>query len=339
MNIGTIVEAEKLGVHSGGPRTYGGRKLGEVEEDFAATLRPGDTFLIGGEVVKYEAIKDMTVRVSKSSAKNPLIPAFSGSRIAISTFLAHRVIDFMNDLEAWKTLPDSISRWLQYQTEISALPKPGELLVETFRRKERWYMTAFGFAGKNAHYTLGMILTKRMEEAGAAPLGYVVTDYAVMIWGLDEVTDPAPLFDPKGLRDGLERWIMESLVTKRSFRQAATVAGLIERRMPGKMKTGRQATFSSDILYDTLIKYDPGHLMIDATKVEAKTGMVDFERIEEMLVRAGGRIRHIRAPHVTPLSAPLLMEASRMPVAGEGAERLMEAEAEALMVESGGKRS
>ncbi|MEM7547846.1 MAG: ligase-associated DNA damage response DEXH box helicase [Pseudomonadota bacterium] len=336
MNIGTIVEAEKLGVRSGGPRSYGGRKLGEVEEDFAATLRPGDTFLIGGEVVRYEAIREMTVRVTKAVGKDPLIPAFSGARLAISTFLAYRVIDFMNDRERWKTLPDSISGWLQYQTEISTLPRIGELLIETFRRNDRWYMTAFGFAGKNAHYTLGMILTKRMEEAGQAPLGYVVTDYAVMVWGLEEVTDPAPLFDPQGLRDGLDRWIMESLVTKRAFRQAATVAGLIERRLPGQQKTGRQATFSSDILYDTLIKYDPDHLMIEATRTEAKTGMVDFDRIEDMLVRANGTVRHIRAPHVTPLSAPLLMEAGRLPVIGEAAERLLEEEAAALMAESAG---
>ncbi len=337
MNIGTIVEPEKLSVQSGGPRSYGGRKLGEVEEDFAATLRPGDTFLIGGEVVRYEAIRDMTVRVTKSAAKSPLIPAFNGARIAISTFLAERVIDFMNDRAAWETLPESVSGWLRFQTEISALPRPGALLVETFRRKDRWYMTAFGFAGRNAHYTLGMILTKRMEEGGMAPLGYVVTDYAVMIWGLEEVTDPAPLFDARGLRDGLDRWIMESLVTKRAFRQAATVAGLIERRLPGQQKTGRQATFSSDILYDTLIKYDPGHLMIEVTRTEAKTGMVDFERIEDMLIRAQGTIQHVRAPHVTPLSAPLLMEASRLPVSGEGAERLMEAEAEAMVAESRGR--
>ncbi|MEO0363732.1 MAG: DNA ligase-associated DEXH box helicase, partial [Pseudomonadota bacterium] len=188
--------------------------------------------------------------------------------------------------------------------------------------------------GKNAHHTLGMIVTKRMEEAEIAPLGYVVNDYALMVWGLEPVDDPAPLFDAEGLYDGLDRWMADSLVVKRAFRQAATVAGLIERRMPGSKKTGKQATFSSDILYDTLVKYDPQHLILRATKTEAQTGMVDFERIEEMLTRSTGRIRHVRAPHVTPLAAPLLMEANRLAVPGEGAERLFEAEAEALMREA-----
>ncbi|MEO0362662.1 MAG: ligase-associated DNA damage response DEXH box helicase, partial [Pseudomonadota bacterium] len=189
MNIGTIVEAEKLGVRSGGPRSYGGAKLGEVEETFAATLRPGDTFLIGGEVVRYDAIREMTVRVTKAPGRDPLIPAFSGARLAISTFLAHRLIAFLNDESRWADLPESVADWLRLQRDLSAMPRDGELLVETFQRQSRWHMCAYGFAGKNAHHTLGMIVTKRMEEAEIAPLGYVVNDYALMVWGLEPVDD------------------------------------------------------------------------------------------------------------------------------------------------------
>ena len=41
--------------------------------------------------------------------------------------------------------------------------------------------------------------------------------------------------------------------------------------------------FSSDILYDTLCKYDPDHLMLKITRQEALKGLVDFGRIEAML--------------------------------------------------------
>ena len=332
MNIGTIVESEKLKVRSGrGVR--GGRKLGEVEESFAAGLRPGDTFLIGGETVKYDAIREMVVRVTPAPGRDPQIPVFSGARLAISTFLAHRMIDMLNDQVGWARLPAEVEWWLRLQQQISSHPRKGELMVEIFPRKDRWYMTAFGFAGRNAHYTLGLIVTKRMEAAGLDPLGYVCNDYGLMIWGLEPVRDPAPLFDAQGLRDGLDTWMMDSLMMKKSFRQAATVAGLIERRLPGMEKTGRQATFSSDILYDTLIKYDPDHLILKATRQEAMTGMVNFDRIEEMLDRMRGRIRLVEAPHVTPLSAPLLMEVGKLPVKGAAEERLFEAEAEALMAE------
>ncbi len=121
---------------------------------------------------------------------------------------------------------------------------------------------------------------------------------------------------------------------KRAFRQGAVVAGLIERRLPGQVKSGRQATFSSDILYDVLRKYDPGHLMLDITRAEAGRGLVDFERIEAMLARVGGRIRHVRAQRLTPLCAPLVMEMGRERVAGGADDRLLAEEADALMAEA-----
>ena len=333
MNIGTIVESEKMNVRSGGPRSRGGKLLGEVEELFAAGLRPGDTFLIGGQTVRYDAVREMVVRVTPQPGRDPQIPVFSGARLAISTFLAHRMIAMLQDQAAWADLPEPVESWLRLQQRLSSMPRHGELMVETFPRGDRWHMTAFGFAGRNAHHTLGLIVTKRMEQMGLNPLGYVCNDYALMVWGLTEVSAPAPLFDAAGLRDGLDTWMMDSLMMKKSFRQAATVAGLIERRLPGAQKSGRQATFSSDILYDTLVKYDPNHLIMEATRREAQTGMVDFERIEEMLARIGGRVRRVAAPHVTPLSAPLLMEVGKLPVQGAAAERLFEAEAEALLGE------
>lgn len=334
MNIGTIVETEKLKVRSGTARSrMGGRKLGEVEETFAAQLRPGDTFLIGGEVVQYNALQEMTVRVSPAPGRDPLIPVFNGGRLAVSTFLAHRIIDALNTPDLWRDLPGSVEKWLRHQQRISSLPRAGELMVETYERKGRWHMVAYGFAGRNAHHTMGLIVTKRMEEAGLDPLGYVCSDYGLMVWGLEEVTDPAPLFSADGFRDGLDRWLFDSMMMKKSFRQVATVAGLIERRLPGMQKTGRQATFSSDILYDTLIKYDPDHLIMEATRREAMSGMVDFDRIEEMLSRICGNVRLVKANGVTPLSAPLLMEVGKMPVRGAAEERLLEADAEALMAE------
>ena len=174
-----------------------------------------------------------------------------------------------------------------------------------------------------------------METAGLNPVGFVANDYALLIWGLDAVPDPAALLRPEDLRDGLEGWLGENAVMKRTFRNAATVAGLIEKNLPGQRKTGRQATFSSDILYDTLRKYDPGHLMLRITRDEAGRGLVDFGRIEEMLARSAGRIDLVRAPQVTPLAAPLLLEIGRVPIKGRAEARLVNEAAAALLAEAG----
>jgi ATP-dependent Lhr-like helicase len=332
MNVGTIVEAETLKVHQG-PARGGGRLLGEVEEAFAATLRPGDTFLIGGEVVKFEGLREMSLQVTKAPGRDPKIPVFAGGKLPISSMLAHDVIALLNDPAQWADLPAPVRDWLALQRARSEMPRADSLLVETFPRAERWFMAAWGFAGRNAHQTLGLLATKRMEALGVAPLGFLANDYAVLVWSLDPVDDPAPLFDPAGLREGFEQWLNDCSLMKRAFRQVAVVSGLIERRLPGQVKSGRQATFSSDILYDTLRKYDPGHLMLDVTRREAERGLVDFERVEAMLARIGGRIRHVRSSRVTPLAAPLLMEMGRERVAGGADDRLLAEDAAALMAE------
>jgi ATP-dependent Lhr-like helicase len=331
-NLGTIIDIETLKVRLRG--RMGGMPLGEVEEAFAATLTPGDTFLIGGEVVRYEGLREMTVEVSRTPGRDPKVATFNGTKFATSTLLTHRIMQMFQQ-DDWPDLPAHTAHWLALQRQVSRLPEPGRLLVESFPHDGREHLCIYGFAGRNAQQTLGLLLTKQMEEAGLAPLGFVCTDYATLIWGLDAVHDPLPLFDIDRMRAGLEGWLAGNMVMKRTFRGAAIIAGLIERSHQGRRKSGRQATFSSDILYDTLLKYDPNHLMLQITREEADRGLIDFGRIEEMFARVAGRIDCVRLDRVTPLAAPLFLEPGRIPVKGEGRERMLADAAERLMSAAG----
>ena len=331
MNLGTIHDSDKLKVRM---RYGGGRPLGEVEEHFASQLNAGDTFLIGGRIVRYEGLKEMTVEVTRAAVRKPKIAVFSGTKFATSTQLSHRILRMFQQ-DSWPALPRHTAEWLALQREVSSLPQPGRLLIESFPHDGRQHLCLYGFAGRNAQQTLGLILTKRMEEMGLDPLGFVSTDYATLIWGLEAVQDPAPLLERSALLDGLDRWLAGNAVMKRTFRVAAHIAGLIQRNAPQARKTGRQATFSSDILYDTLMKYDPDHLLLDITREEAMRGLVDFGRIEEMLDRVGDRIDWTPLERVSPLAAPLFLEVGKVPVEGAAQERLVAEEAERLMSEAG----
>jgi ATP-dependent Lhr-like helicase len=330
-NIGTIQDSDLLKVRM---RGRGGAPLGEVEEAFAASLTPGDTFLIGGKIVKYDRLREMTVEVTKDKGRKPKIATFSGTKFATSTQLSQRILRLLRGGD-YSALPDHTADWLRLQGQVSSLPDTDSLLVETFPHDGRQHLCAYGFAGRNAQQTLGLLLTRRMEALRLAPLGFVATDYATLIWGLEPVTDPAPLFEPHALTDGLETWLQGNAVMKRTFRASATIAGLIQRSHQGQRKSGRQATFSSDILYDTLVKYDPEHLLLRITRQEAMRGLVDFGRIEDMLTRIGGRITHNALDRVSPLAAPMLLEVGKVPVEGEGRERLLEEEAARLMQAAG----
>ncbi|MES2843519.1 MAG: ligase-associated DNA damage response DEXH box helicase [Pseudomonadota bacterium] len=329
-NLGTIIDTETLKVRL---KRFG-TPLGEVEESFAASLTPGDTFLIGGQVVRYEGLHELTVEVSRQPGRDPKVAVFNGTKFATSTLLTQRILAMFQQ-PSWPELPRHTAEWLSLQRAVSRLPEPDRLLVESFPHDGREHLVIYGFAGRNAQQTLGLLITKRMEELGLAPLGFVATDYATLIWGLEAVHDPAPLFDADTLREGLEGWLSGNAVMKRTFRNTAIIAGLIEPSHQGRRKTGRQATFSSDILYDTLRKYDPGHLLLDITRQEALRGLVDFGRVEDMLRRVAGRIDAVRLTRVTPLAAPLFLEPSRVPVEGAGRERLMQDAADRLMQAAG----
>ncbi|WP_375254323.1 ligase-associated DNA damage response DEXH box helicase, partial [Yoonia sp.] len=315
MNIGTIQDSDTLKV-----RLKGNFKpLGEVEEAFAATLTTGDTFLIGGQVVRYESLKEMTVEVTRRADKTPKIATYMGTKFSNSTQLSQRMLRMFTQAQ-WPGLPAHTAHWLGLQRVYSKLPEAGRILVESFPHEGRHYLCAYGFAGRNAMQTLGMLLTQRMEEIQLHPLGFVATDYATLIWGLDPVEDPAPLFDTSTIHADFETWLSGNAVMKKTFRGAATIAGLIERNLPQARKSGRQATFSSDILYDTLAKYDPDHLMMRITREEALRGLVDFGRIEEMLARTAGNIDHLVLDRVSPLALPMMLERGRVAVAGAGQE-------------------
>lgn len=330
MNIGTIQDSDTLKV-----RLKGNFKpLGEVEEAFAATLTTGDTFLIGGQVVRYESLKEMTVEVTRRADKTPKIATYMGTKFSNSTQLSQRMLRMFTQAQ-WPGLPAHTAHWLGLQRVYSKLPEAGRILVESFPHEGRHYLCAYGFAGRNAMQTLGMLLTQRMEEIQLHPLGFVATDYATLIWGLDPVEDPAPLFDTSTIHADFETWLSGNAVMKKTFRGAATIAGLIERNLPQARKSGRQATFSSDILYDTLAKYDPDHLMMRITREEALRGLVDFGRIEEMLARTAGNIDHLVLDRVSPLALPMMLERGRVAVAGAGQERIMEEEAARLMQAAG----
>jgi ATP-dependent helicase Lhr and Lhr-like helicase len=347
LNVGTIVEADMLKVRLVRSRASkmiprGGRLLGEVEEYFVETMVPGDTFVFAGEILKYEALVEDEVYVSRATSEDPKVPAYEGGKFPLSTYLAARVRGILADPAEWRALPDQVREWLDVQQWRSMLPGPHELLVETFPRANKHYLVCYPFEGRLAHQTLGMLLTRRLERARQRPLGFVANEYALAVWGLGDVAQRirrdelslAALFDEDMLGDDLEAWLAESALMKRTFRTCAVIAGLIERRFPGEEKSRRQVTISTDLVYDVLCKHQPDHVLLRAARADAATGLLDIRRLGEMLSRIRGRIVHKALDHVSPLAVPVMLEIGREAVYGEAAEALLAEAADELVKEA-----
>jgi ATP-dependent Lhr-like helicase len=348
MNVGTIVEADMLKVRlmrsrrSSAMIPRGGRLLGQVEEYFIEMLSVGDTFVFAGEILKYEALVENEIYVSRSNATDPKVPAYEGGKFPLSTYLAARVRGILADPNAWRVLPEQVREWLEIQQWRSMLPKPGDLLVETFPRADKHYLVCYSFEGRLAHQTLGMLLTRRLERAGLKPLGFVANEYALAVWGLSDLGQAiargnlslAMLFDQDMLGDDLESWLAESALMKRTFRSCAIIAGLIERRFPGEEKSRRQLTVSTDLVYDVLRKHQGDHILLRAARTDAATGLLDIKRLGDMLSRIQGRIVHKALDHVSPLAVPVMLEIGRETVYGEAADSLLAEAADGLVKEA-----
>ena len=327
MNAGIIVDAEMIEIRFRGSGGKGGRLLGKVEEQFAASLRNGDTFRFAGLDLEVEALRDLEliVRAAKSSA---VIPSYMGARLPMTTHLARRVRELLVDRAGWARFPDDVREWLEVQDWRSQMPGPDSLLVESFPHSRRHYSVYYTFIGWNANQSLGMLITKRMEDRGLMPGGFVANDYSLAVWGLRPVADPAPLLSPDILTEEFVDWVQSSHLLRRAFREVAVIGGLVERQHPGKRKTGKQVTFSTDLIYDVLRKYEPDHLLLEAAWADARLRMTDVGRLADLLDNAARALVHVELDRVSPLAVPVMVMIGReaTPQGSADEELLLEAE-------------
>lgn len=349
MNVGAIVEATMLTVKwlagqavvnrriARGEKANamrGGRALGQIEEYFIEGLTPGDTFLFAGQILRFVALIETDVLVTRATGEDtPKIPSYNGGKFPLSTFLADRVRRIVGDPKAWSKLPLQVREWMCLQKLRSIIPTPDQLLVETFPRAGKHYLVCYPFDGRLAHQTLGMLLTRRLERLGKHPLGFVASEYAMSVWALEPMgdLDLGALFAEDMLGDDLDAWLAESALMKRTFRTCAVIAGMIERKSPGAEKTGRQVTFSADLIYDVLRSHEPDHVLLQAALADASTGLLDVARLGALLRRVKNRIVHKDLDHISPFAVPVMLEIGKEPVYGAAQDAIL-ADAEADLV-------
>ncbi len=147
----------------------------------------------------------------------------------------------------------------------------------------------------------------------------------------------AALFEQDMLGDDLEAWMAESSLLRRTFRNVAVIAGLVDRSQPGADKNRRQVTVNTDLIYDVLRRHQPDHILLRATRADAARGLTDVGRLAEMLARVQGQVRTVRlSARVAAGGAGAAGHRPRVRPHHEDEDALL-AETEALVAEATGE--
>ena len=286
MNVGTIVESEMLEVK------LNNKKLGQIEEWFIKRLEKGDTFLFGGEILALESIKMNIVKVSRTKAHRPKIPSYAGGKMPLSTKLAFRVVELINNKDKWKKLPSTIITWLESQKNNSILPPQNGMLIESFPRNigsmNEVYYLFYTFEGSNVNQTLGFVISKKLEFQGIKALGFVCTDYALAMWVNKKIKNVNELFEFNNFKKSLINWLEESSLFRRNFKKVSVISGLLDRGFPNKKKN--HLSINSDLIFKVLKKYERNHILIRATEEESKRDLIEIDRLEKYVLRINKNI-------------------------------------------------
>ena len=315
MAVGTITSDYQMRVKY--PR---GGSIGTIEESFVARLKPGDVFLFSGRALELIRVRDMTAYVRAAKGRRSLVPRWQGGRLPLSTELADTVLDILEEVAGGDYRDpevQAIRDVLEVQLDQSALPSRRQLLIERSRSREGTHWFLFPFAGRLAHEGLASLLAWRLGQRFPATFSISVNDYglelltAAKVPPLDE-DDWRALLTPESLVEDVLAALNASELARRRFRDIARISGLVFQGYPGKGKTGKQLQASSGLLYDTLDRYDPDHLLLDQARREVLESQLEIGRLRAVLERARDQALVLTAPErFTPLAFPLWVERLR----------------------------
>ena len=322
MNIGTIVSDASMVV-----QYLTGAKVGQVEESFAARLKPGDCFNFGGRLLELVRIHDMTAWVRKASGKRAAVPRWSGGRMPLSTTLAASMVEQLALAANGHFDSPELKRvepLLALQQQWSALPTPTSLLAEVHLSRDGTHLFLYPFAGRSVHLGLASLLAWRAAQIAPRTFSIAVNDYGFellcaepvdwtnMLQALVDIRPSAMLLDE----------VLASLnageLAQRRFREIARVSGLVFQGYPGEKRSSKQLQASSSLFYEVFRKYDAANLLLVQARTELLAEELDITRLQNSLAQMAAQqlvIKSIARP--TPFAFPLMVERLREKLSNE----------------------
>ena len=329
LNIGTISSDASMAVQfwsAGGQG--GGARLGSIEENFIARLKPGECFQFAGRVLELVRVHQMTAFVKRATRKTASVPRWSGGRMPLSNTLADAMVQQLAAAEQGRfDSPEmrAAQPLLAIQQRWSALPTPQTLVAEVLKSRDGWHLFLYPFAGRNVHLGLGNLLAWRAAQGQPGTFSIAVNDYGLELLSAIEVdwaTRLPALLAPAASAEDLLAEVLASLnaseLARRKFRDIARVSGLIFNGTPDERKSSRQLQASASLFYNVFRQYDPANQLLQQADSELLQDELEIGRLTASLARMAGQqlvINPLSQP--TPFAFPLMVERLREQLSNE----------------------
>ena len=299
-NIGTIPEETFITVK------VGEQIVGKIDEGFLERLRPGDVFILGGNVYLFKFSRGMTAQVSTSVSRPPTVPSWFSEMLPLSYDLAQSIARFRRLIEEQFKLKkpkteivrfiekflhvnentaESIFLYCEEQYHFSEISSDRKIVIETYADRGRTYTIFHTLFGRRVNDCLSRALAfvigrsqHRDVEIGINDNGFYLSAEKTFNAGRAFNLLQTENFD-EILKESIER----SEVLQRRFRHCAARSLMILREYMGRKKNAGRMQIGSKILFNAVKRISNDFPILKEARREVLQDLMDAEHAQELI--------------------------------------------------------
>ncbi|MCE4627196.1 MAG: ATP-dependent helicase [Desulfurococcales archaeon] len=304
LNSGTIPDEADVRVV-----TKEGRYVGNVEEEFAEILMPGDVFVLAGRTFRFLKSDGNKIIVEPAKGARPTVPSWFSEMLPLSFDSALRVGEFRRiisemlvkdrsraldilikeyslEKHAAELILDYFNIQLKY---VGVIPHDKLVLVEYFPDEMGYWGIAFHtLYGRRVNDALSRIFASILSDMAGLPVRITITDNGFLLMLKMKPTKKLikNLIDrvlESDARKTLENVVKHTELMKRRFRHVAQRSFMILRRYKGRERSPERLQLSAQHLLKILLKNYPNHPVVKETYREILEDYMDIANAERVL--------------------------------------------------------
>ena len=312
LNLGAIPDEVAIQVFN-----MQGNWIGSIEEEFLFRLKPGDLFVLGGKVYRFEYSKGMNAYVTPAFSELPTIPPWFSEQLPLSFELALKIGEFRRKMsialakarvksvkdidkllkdEEIKNLldlpisEDAKKAILQYFVEqylYAEIPNDKFILIEKTSFNKKNFIVFHSLYGRRVNDTLSRVFAILLGQAVEEDIGVMISDNGFALITPFEVSDnDIKVAIEYAVIANIEKLLRENIrrteLMKRKFRHVATRSFLVLRNYKGHKISVKKQQLSSQHLIRACEEI-PNFPVLEETYREILYDLMDIEKAKYVI--------------------------------------------------------